>query len=133
MEGNGNIQNKPSNAAKSVGVSLNVHLAVPPTTTAAQDGSHTPNTPEILNSIVNMQADSLVNMQAAREARETAVAGPFAAEFANQCAIKSYPAPAVVSIPSIVHQETPTTLSSFISGNIYLEVNFYAKLFLNFE
>ena len=35
------------------GMSLNVHLAVP-ATTAGNDGSHTPNTPEILNSIVNM-------------------------------------------------------------------------------
>ena len=32
---------------------LNVHLAVPPAQTGA-DGGHTPNTPEILNSIVNM-------------------------------------------------------------------------------
>lgn len=46
-------------------ISLNVHLAVPGqsqqpqpgtvTTTTTADGSHTPNTPEILNSIVNMQ------------------------------------------------------------------------------
>jgi len=36
-------------------ISLNVHLQVPSSTTA-QDGSHTPNTPEIVNSIVNMTA-----------------------------------------------------------------------------
>ena len=36
-------------------ISLNVHLQVP-SSTAAQDGSHTPNTPEIVNSIVNMTA-----------------------------------------------------------------------------
>ena len=35
-------------------ISLNVHLQVPSTT--SQDGSHTPNTPEILNTIVNMTA-----------------------------------------------------------------------------
>ena len=37
-------------------ISLNVHLQVPPppTTSIGQDGSHTPNTPEIVNSIVNM-------------------------------------------------------------------------------
>jgi len=35
-------------------ISLNVHLQVPSTTN--QDGSHTPNTPEIVNSIVNMTA-----------------------------------------------------------------------------
>ena len=41
-------------------MSLNVHLAVPPAaaaeSAAASSGGHTPNTPEILNSIVNMQA-----------------------------------------------------------------------------
>ena len=43
-------------------ISLNVHLTVPGqqppqpgTVTTTADGSHTPNTPEILNSIVNMQ------------------------------------------------------------------------------
>ena len=40
-------------------ISLNVHLAVPSTNNNANDGSHTPNTPEILNSIVNMQSDSM--------------------------------------------------------------------------
>jgi hypothetical protein len=44
-------------------ISLNVHLAVPQTMTTGQDGSHTPNTPEILNSIVSMTS------------------GPFAADF----------------------------------------------------
>lgn len=37
-------------------ISLNVHLQVPSSTASAQDGSHTPNTPEIVNSIVNMTA-----------------------------------------------------------------------------
>ena len=92
----------PYSANKSVGVSLNVHLAVPPTTVASGDGSHTPNTPEILNSIVNMQA--------AREAREAG--GPFAAEFANQCAIQSNPQQ-TSSVASGMHQmvDAPTTLS----------------------
>ena len=39
-------------------MSLNVHLTVPPSeaaAAAASSGGHTPNTPEILNSIVNMQ------------------------------------------------------------------------------
>jgi len=59
---NGNHQFSQPNpphigTSKAPGVSLNVHLTVPPTTTAAQDGSHTPNTPEILNSIVKLQAE----------------------------------------------------------------------------
>jgi hypothetical protein len=38
------------------GMALNVHLAVPQAeAAAAAAASHTPNTPEILNSIVNMQ------------------------------------------------------------------------------
>jgi len=37
-------------------ISLNVPLQVPSTTNQPQDGSHTPNTPEIVNSIVNMTA-----------------------------------------------------------------------------
>ncbi len=36
------------------GMSLNVHLSVPQT--SANEGNHTPNTPEILNSIVSMQS-----------------------------------------------------------------------------
>ncbi len=40
------------------GMSLNVHLAVPQQgeVGVGNNGSHTPNTPEILNSIVNMSA-----------------------------------------------------------------------------
>ena len=38
-------------------IALNVHLTVPQTSNPGSgDGSHTPNTPEILNSIVNMQS-----------------------------------------------------------------------------
>jgi hypothetical protein len=113
MEGNRNILNKHLDVAKSAGVSLNVYLAVPPST-AAQDGSHTPNTGEIL--------DSLVDVPVATEAMNAQV-GPFS--FPKQCAIESYPAPDA-SIPSIVHPvvDTPTTLSSFVSGNVYLEVHF---------
>lgn len=44
---------QPQQQQQQGAMSLNVHLAVPVVTTA--DGSHTPNTPEILNSIVNMQ------------------------------------------------------------------------------
>ena len=45
-------------SAPQSGMSLNVHLTVPPSeaaAAAASSGGHTPNTPEILNSIVNMQ------------------------------------------------------------------------------
>ena len=42
-------------------ISLNVHLQVPSTTN--QDGSHTPNTPEIVNSIVNMTAGKAINVR----------------------------------------------------------------------
>lgn len=49
-------------------ISLNVHLAVPqqvtPTTSSAQDGSHTPNTPELLNTLVNMQSGPFADYQA---------------------------------------------------------------------
>ena len=89
--------------AKTGGVSLNVHLAAPPTTTATQDGSHTPNTPEILNSIVNMQV--------AREAREaSASGGPFGAEFARQCAIYSTPTP-LDSASSEIEQDAGVAVS----------------------
>ena len=69
-------------------ISLNVHLQVPPSTvtTTTQDGSHTPNTPEILNTIVNMTA------------------GPFASP------ATFYPAPAPSSVTSTVAATTPMTM-----------------------
>lgn len=44
-------------------ISLNVNLAVPQTTLQLPDGSHTPNTPEILNSIVSMQTTPFSGFQ----------------------------------------------------------------------
>ena len=104
--------------SKPPGVSLNVHLSVPATTTAAQDGSHTPNTPEILNSIVKLQAE--------REARESnTAAGPFGVEFARQCAIQSTPMP-TVSISNEMDQSVgvPESLNAVSSGYHYMEVIF---------
>ena len=118
--GNGNHQfNQPNlphiGASKAPGVSLNVHLTVPPTTTAAQDGSHTPNTPEILNSIVKLQAER-------EEAREAlASSGPFGAEFARQCAIRSTPAP-TISVPNELSAEEPTPVKPIITGYNQIEV-----------
>ncbi|TRY71565.1 hypothetical protein TCAL_16128 [Tigriopus californicus] len=45
--------------------SLNVHLSVPPgdSNAMAGDGSHTPNTPEILNSILSLQQDLIAGYQ----------------------------------------------------------------------
>lgn len=119
-ENNVQQRNHLFNANNSGGVSLNVHLAVPPTSSAAQDGTHTPNTPEILNSIVNMQA-----AREAREAREaSATGGPFAAEFANHCAIQSKPQQSVPASSSIVTHavDITTTLSSLSPGNIHPEM-----------
>ena len=124
MEKPRNVGNQPfcqpnrpySGTTKPSGVSLNVHLAVPTTTSAAQDGSHTPNTPEILNSIVNMQA--------AREAREAAAVGPFGAEFARQCAIRPVPSATITSPLDDMNQDvggTPT-METNASGYNYAEV-----------
>ena len=104
--------------SKAPGVSLNVHLTVPATTTAAQDGSHTPNTPEILNSIVKLQAE--------REAREASTAvGPFGVEFARQCAIQSTPTP-TVPIPNEMAQSVsvPENMKAVSSSYHYMEVIF---------
>ena len=102
-------------ASKAPGVSLNVHLTVPPTTTAAQDGSHTPNTPEILNSIVKLQAER-------EEAREAlASSGPFGAEFARQCAIRSTPIPAM-SLPNELSTEEAVPVKPISSGYNQIEV-----------
>ena len=109
--------NRPySGTTKPSGVSLNVHLAVPTTTSAAQDGSHTPNTPEILNSIVNMQA--------AREAREAAAVGPFGAEFARQCAIRPVPSATITSPSDDMNQDVggAPTMDTSASGYSYAEV-----------
>ena len=109
-----------SETSKAPGVSLNVHLTVPTTTAAAQDGSHTPNTPEILNSIVKLQAE--------REAREAnSPAGPFAAGFARQCAIQSTPNP-TTSMPSAIEHNVgvPEPLKPATSGYNYMEVNLCA-------
>ena len=98
------------------GVSLNVHLTVPATTTAAQDGSHTPNTPEILNSIVKLQAE--------REALSGSAAnGPFGAEFARQCAIQAAPTPAVSMSNEMDYSvSVPENLAAVSSGYNYMEV-----------
>ena len=71
-------------------ISLNVHLQVPGAppggssgqAAQAQDGSHTPNTPEIVNSIVNMTA------------------GPFASEFRSSMQPPPVPPP-VPPVPQI--------------------------------
>ena len=103
--------------SKPPGVSLNVHLTVPTTTAAAQDGSHTPNTPEILNSIVKLQAER----EAAREAN-TAV-GPFGAEFARQCAIQSTSTPtAPISNEMDQSVSVPENMKAVSSGYHYMEV-----------
>ena len=49
-------ENNGNQGTDSGKISLNVHLTVPPPEggVVTQDGSHTPNTPEILNSIVSM-------------------------------------------------------------------------------
>lgn len=44
-------------------ISLNVHLTVPTASVMTTDGGHTPNTPEILNSIVNMQSGPFAEYQ----------------------------------------------------------------------
>ena len=117
---NGNHQFSQPNpphigTSKAPGVSLNVHLTVPPTTTAAQDGSHTPNTPEILNSIVKLQAER-------EEAREAlASSGPFGAEFARQCAIRSTPIPAM-SLPNELSTEEAVPVKPISSGYNQIEV-----------
>ena len=78
-------------------VKLNVHLQVPPTT---ESGSQTPNTPEILNTIVNM----------------TCGASPFAADFAaqNQIPHLSQPSATTSSLAA------PTTVppSSTLTSNL---------------
>ena len=129
MEGNRNYDNQQftqpnqpySRLAKAPAVSLNVHLAVPTTTAAPQDGSHTPNTPEILNSIVNMQAQR-EEQNRARESEGTS-AGPFGAEFARQCAIYSTQPPKV----STCNDTNPKTdvaapSKSITPGYSYMEV-----------
>ena len=124
MEGNRNNGNhqfsqpNPPNIGtnRAPAVSLNVHLAVPPTTTAAQDGSHTPNTPEILNSIVKLQAER----EEAREAYSSS--GPFGAEFARQCAIHSTPIQ-TVSPPNDKSSGEPEPVKAITSGYNQIEVN----------
>ena len=61
--GSGAAPNRPS---------LNVHLTVPQTQAAGggADGSHTPNTPEILNSIVNMTHGPFTGFVAQQQQQE---------------------------------------------------------------
>ena len=124
MEGNSDnkhhqfsLPNPPNiGASKAPGVSLNVHLTVPPTTSAAQDGSHTPNTPEILNSIVKLQAER-------EEARDAfASSGPFGAEFARQCAIQSNH-PTTISLPNEISNEDHEPVRRVTAGYNQIEVN----------
>ena len=125
MEGNSDnkhhqfsLPNPPNIGASKTpgGVSLNVHLTVPPTTSAAQDGSHTPNTPEILNSIVKLQAER-------EEARDAlASSGPFGAEFARQCAIQSNN-PTTISLPNEISNEDHEPERRINAGYNQIEVN----------
>ena len=124
MEGNSDnkhhqfsLPNPPNIVSnKAQGVSLNVHLRVPPTTSAAQDGSHTPNTPEILNSIVKLQAER-------EEARDAlASSGPFGAEFARQCAIQSNN-PTTISLPNEISNEDHEPERRINAGYNQIEVN----------
>ena len=86
-------------------IKLNVHLQVP-TSTSTQEGvgtsssaptpgSHTPNTPEILNSIMNMTG------------------GPFAADFAAQ--EQNLPPPTTTSTmthPPVMSMDAPSPIPS---------------------
>ena len=89
-------------------ISLNVHLQVPPTSSisstqegggtssaAPTPGSHTPNTPEILNSIMNMTG------------------GPFAADFAAQ-EQKNLPPPTTTTMthPPVMSMDAPSPIPS---------------------
>ena len=74
-------------------ISLNVHLQVPPSSGAqAQDGSHTPNTPEIVNSIVNMTA------------------GPFSSDF-NRGSMQPPPVPPLVPPPVVLEPPQSVIIS----------------------
>lgn len=73
-------------------ISLNVHLQVPATT--SNDGSHTPNTPEILNTIVNMTSG-----------------GPFASEFQSLHQQPTQPMSTMMMMqPQLPIQEQPTLM-----------------------
>ena len=92
-------------------ISLNVHLQVPSTTATptTQDGSHTPNTPEILNTIVNMTS------------------GPFAPEFVSntqqtapvtpQTSTIMIPSPAPPIVASPLTPMAPSTFDQIISSS----------------
>ncbi len=111
-------------AAGDGGMSLNVHLAVPPTAAAAavgatggngnNDGSHTPNTPEILNSIVSMQQQGgPFSAYSANLAMATAAEQGAAAAAAAAAAQQHLDSPAG-KMPNFSSQQVRCCLSTFL-------------------
>lgn len=91
-------------------ISLNVHLQVPPPQTT--DGSHTPNTPEILNTIVNMTSGGASN------------AGPFATEF------QSLQPPPSTTSHNMIMQEQPTLIEQQAYYNTMSSLGNSVSIFL---
>ncbi len=105
-------------------ISLNVHLQVPTTTTSPpgtmQDGSHTPNTPEILNTIVNMTSSPFASEFLAGHLGAPALsAGPVSKTTSTSNTLSLNTAPSVVVAPE--KQETSATMHEMmpISEHVY--------------